>query len=545
MTQQQLHSDAPNWDVLDELDSARKQAALLVSEAPDWSCLSEPSERLRDDLIGDQPLDDAYYDSSIVAAAYLKEYHVPHCIMAYCAFGELFGYLDRPGDFDVLYVRDVGAGTGAARVGLALSLLEREKEGKKNPSTIYFDAFEPSREMRAAGSTFVDLLSGHVGEIVASFDYHDDDVAGQTCRKTPFPFEQTGTQSVVTAFHLSLPYHSLFNRGDYIEAAKSARATIQSALNLVSPHIGLFTVNSNKEKSLEWAVNDPERWAGSKPYKLDDIRRDGVISDYKLPLPSDAVLLWRVSRDEEQRQAAMRAEEERRRREHKAAQRAEVERRAKAERAERERRERAERAAAERQRERREQALTYKDRGVAHAGKGEYDRAIRAYDQALRLDPNYVEAYCGRGSAYWSTRKYDRAIQDFNQALQLAPYCVRAYYGRGVVYASKGEYDGAIHAYNQALRLDPNYVEACNGRGSAYWHQGQFDQSIQDFNQALQLDPNQERTYFNRGLAYRCKGEYRRAESDFCKARTLGYDRAKVEARLAELRQERERRAAS
>ena len=35
MTQQQPDSDSPNWDVLDELDSARKQAALRVSEAPE------------------------------------------------------------------------------------------------------------------------------------------------------------------------------------------------------------------------------------------------------------------------------------------------------------------------------------------------------------------------------------------------------------------------------------------------------------------------------------------------------------------------------
>ena len=477
MTQQQPDSDSPNWDVLDELDSARKQAALRVSEAPDWSCLSEPSERLKDDLIREQPLDDAYYDDSIMAAAYLKEYHVPHCIMAYCAFGELFGYFDRLGDPDELYVRDVGAGTGAARVGLALALLEREKERKEYPSTIYFDAFEPSRAMRAAGDIFADHLSGRVGEIVASFDYHDDYAAGQTCRKCSLPLAQPGTQRVVTAFHLSLPYHNLLRRGDYIEAAQRARSTIQSALRLVSPHIGLFTVNSKKKDSLAWAVCDPDRWTYSKPHKLDDIRRDGIISDFKLPLPNDAVLLWRVSRHEERRQAAQRAEEKRR--------------------AE------AERAAAERRQERRrrERAEQYNKQGLANAAKGEYHRAIQDYDQALRRDPNSVAAYNNRGIA-----------------------C-----------AVKGDYDQAIRDYDQAIQIDPSLVATYNNRGIAYKCQGGYDRAIQDFDQAIRLNPRFAAAYRSRGSVYAAKGDYDQAKKDFHKALELGCDRAKVKALLAEL----------
>ena len=504
------------------------------------------------------------YDDPYVAAAYMVKYHLSHCMMAYWAFERLFDRIRVP---RALYVCDVGSGTGAARVGLAVALSEREE----SPS-IHFGAIERSCAMHRAGNAFWNALPQGVRRVVPRCDYGKD--AAGLKQLPPEIRGRDDAMRVVTAFHLSLPYDS-----ENWVGIDSTERSIRSALDLACPHIGLFTANSNKKGALAWVVDglapldDRARWDNSLSSKHDipkdheDVSGNSRFytacaedlgftlsegsparpvrewSRHRFSLPKDSVLLWRVSRDEEQRQAAMRAEEERRRRERKAAQRAEVERRAKAERAEREHRERAERAAAERQRERREQALTYKDRGVAHAGKGEYDRAIRAYDQALRLDPNYVEAYCGRGSAYWSTRKYDRAIQDFNQALQFDPQCVRSHYGRGVTYASKDEYDGAIHAYKQALRLAPNYAKARNGRGTAYWHQGQYDRAIEDFNQALRLDPNQARTYFNRGLAYRCKGEYRRAESDFCKALTLGYNRAKVEAQLAELRQERERRA--
>ncbi len=61
-------------------------------------------------------------------------------------------------------------------------------------------------------------------------------------------------------------------------------------------------------------------------------------------------------------------------------------------------------------------------------------------------------------------------------------------------------------------------------------------------NQALRRDPNHVAAYYNRGNVYAAKGAYKLAKSDFSKALELGYDRAAVEARLAELRQEQERR---
>ena len=44
--------------------------------------------------------------------------------------------------------------------------------------------------------------------------------------------------------------------------------------------------------------------------------------------------------------------------------------------------------------------------------KGEYEKAISDYNQALRLDPNYVEAYNNRGAAYFFKKEYDKAWED-------------------------------------------------------------------------------------------------------------------------------------
>ena len=58
-------------------------------------------------------------------------------------------------------------------------------------------------------------------------------------------------------------------------------------------------------------------------------------------------------------------------------------------------------------------AGTYNNRGVAYADKGEYDRAIQDYDEALRLDPSQAVAYNNRGNAYIDKGDFDRAIADY------------------------------------------------------------------------------------------------------------------------------------
>ena len=46
------------------------------------------------------------------------------------------------------------------------------------------------------------------------------------------------------------------------------------------------------------------------------------------------------------------------------------------------------------------------------ADKGDYDRAIADFDQAIQLKPDYADAYYNRGIAYHDKGDYDRAIAD-------------------------------------------------------------------------------------------------------------------------------------
>jgi len=165
-----------------------------------------------------------------------------------------------------------------------------------------------------------------------------------------------------------------------------------------------------------------------------------------------------------------------------------------------------------------ESAKQSNNRGLEALNKGEYDKAIADFNEALRLNPTLALAYCNRGEAWRKKGEYDKAIADNNEALRLNPNNARAYNNRGLAWGSKGEYDRAIGDYNEAIRLDPNDAKAYNNRGLALHGKREYDKAITDFNEALRLNPTLAVAYNNRGLAWSSKRDYDKAIADYNQA---------------------------
>ncbi len=60
----------------------------------------------------------------------------------------------------------------------------------------------------------------------------------------------------------------------------------------------------------------------------------------------------------------------------------------------------------------RPEMAAYYSQGVVHFDNGEYDQAIRAYDEAIALDLNRADAYYSRGMAYLAKRANGQGLQD-------------------------------------------------------------------------------------------------------------------------------------
>lgn len=166
-------------------------------------------------------------------------------------------------------------------------------------------------------------------------------------------------------------------------------------------------------------------------------------------------------------------------------------------------------------------AVTFFNRGWAFSMKGQYDRAIQDYDQAIRLVPNNTDAFNNRGNAFSTKGQFDRAIQDFDQAIRLDPNSVIAFSSRCLARASTGALAAALADCNVALRLSPNRRSTLGNRAFTYLKMKRLPEAIADCNAVLRLNSKDAFALFARGIARRLSGERPGGDADIAAANAI------------------------
>jgi len=166
-------------------------------------------------------------------------------------------------------------------------------------------------------------------------------------------------------------------------------------------------------------------------------------------------------------------------------------------------------------------------RAAAYYAKGDMDKTIVDCTEAIKLNPNLTAPYCRRASAFYKKREFDKAISDLTEAICLKQPVAElsySYYVRGVNYGMQREYGKAIADITEALRLSPppKPANAYYSRAVNYLRKGDFDMAIADYTEAIRLAPKFHQAYYDRGKAFQKKGLDKEAAADFAKARSLG-----------------------
>jgi pentatricopeptide repeat protein len=129
-------------------------------------------------------------------------------------------------------------------------------------------------------------------------------------------------------------------------------------------------------------------------------------------------------------------------------------------------------------------------KGNACLDNYDYDGAITAFSEVIRLDPKNVSAYCCRGFACGSNGEFDKAIADFSEAIRHDPKCALAYHNRGLAYFGKSNLDKAVPDLDMSVNLRPQSPSYHEARAAVRIHRGDYDGGIVDFHAAIRLDPN-------------------------------------------------------
>ncbi len=100
--------------------------------------------------------------------------------------------------------------------------------------------------------------------------------------------------------------------------------------------------------------------------------------------------------------------------------------------------------------------------GIAYHQLLQLDQALKEYQLAVKLKPDYEEAINNIGTVYYAKKSYRRATSWFQRALALAPDDLKSaavYVNLGSAWFSRKNYERAQTAFQTAVRLDPEVFE--------------------------------------------------------------------------------------
>ncbi len=128
--------------------------------------------------------------------------------------------------------------------------------------------------------------------------------------------------------------------------------------------------------------------------------------------------------------------------------------------------------------------------GCALEQTGNFEEAIREFQEALRMDPGYAEAHGNLGDTLLQAGKIHEAMKQWQQAIQLNPRYPQARYNLGVALALQGRTQEAIDQWEEALRIKPDYAEAHYNLGVAMEKMGRLDSAVEHYRRALIINPD-------------------------------------------------------
>ncbi len=137
------------------------------------------------------------------------------------------------------------------------------------------------------------------------------------------------------------------------------------------------------------------------------------------------------------------------------------------------------------------------------------------YASELSDDELAAHAFFSIGCLLWEGGKAEKALSAYDTAIRLQPDYAEVYNNRGNIKNGLGYSDDALDDYDDAICFNPNFAEVYSNRGSTKFHLGKQAEALTDLNDAIQIKPDYAEAYANRAEAKISLGNIDEAKLDF------------------------------
>jgi protein O-GlcNAc transferase len=164
---------------------------------------------------------------------------------------------------------------------------------------------------------------------------------------------------------------------------------------------------------------------------------------------------------------------------------------------------------------------TIYNRGCALQNLRRDEEALRCFQRAIALKPDFLDALVNCGISQLALRRYADALESFDKVLSTIPADAEAWNNRGNALLELGRLAEALASFDKAIALKQDYVKAWNNRGVALQRLNRHPEALFALEHALAIDPRLPSAYNNRGNSSMALRHYEDAYADFERASAL------------------------
>ncbi|MCA1991739.1 MAG: tetratricopeptide repeat protein [Coleofasciculus sp. S288] len=179
----------------------------------------------------------------------------------------------------------------------------------------------------------------------------------------------------------------------------------------------------------------------------------------------------------------------------------------------------------------RRKEVEWYNRGNTRLENRQYEKAIAAYEQAIKIKPDYYEAWYYKGSALYQLQRYEEALASYDQAIQIKPDSYETWYAKGCSLGQLLKYEEAIASYEQVVQIKPDYYEAWYNKGYSLCQLLKYEEAIASFEKALQIQPDFADAWYNKACCYALQGNVSLALETLQQAIKLDPDQFREQAK--------------
>ena len=141
---------------------------------------------------------------------------------------------------------------------------------------------------------------------------------------------------------------------------------------------------------------------------------------------------------------------------------------------------------------------------------GQTDDAIKAYQQAISVDPTNDTYHTSLGNIYFGLGRYADAKSEYNNAVRIAPTSTLNWYSLGQAYLQTENYAGAEQAFKTVNAYSPG--DAAYALGQTYHRMGRYEEAINQLKSAIADNHDLGYAYLELGAIYADQKEFDKAQ---------------------------------